>query len=943
MKMKMKKYTLCSLLSILMLASCTGETNTVSVVGLTCEYLDTPLGIDILRPRLGWKIVQTADAANGQLQTACQIIVSSTPEKLAANDGDLWNSGKMKSGQSIQVPYAGKPLQSMQSCYWKVRIWNNRREVTGWSKPSMWSMGILQPGDWKAQWIGDRPDTAQSAYLEYAKHHYDGKKGHQPPQVPSPLLRKSFGIDGEVRKAYLYVSALGYYEMYINGNRVGDRQLAPEWTDYYRRIQYQTFDLTNEVKKGDNILAAVLADGWYLGHLGPVRWIENFPRRGFYGNDRRLIAQLVVELADGSQQMIATDGSWKINPDSHILAADNFVGQIIDARKQIHGWELAGFDDAEWANVYVDSSVDKNLEAQKNEPIRIYREFKPVEITAWKDRFIVNFGQNIAGWCAMKIKGKAGTAITLRHAEWLKENGEVYTEALGKAKQTDVFILSGGDDYFEPRFTYHGFQYVEISGLDTAPDMNSIVARAVSSDPEVTGSFECSNPKLNQLFRNILQTQRNNMHSIPTDCPQRDERCGWLGDAQVFCQNSMFNMNMAGFYTKFVKDMRDATNDRGRFCSIVPSVKNEFFGKEWHGVPAWSDAGVIIPWRMYENYADVRLLEEHYAAMKKHVDEVRAVSPDLLWKEWTWNDWLNANTFSDPPENYDNTRGSIPQEEFATAFFAHTTRLLSKIAAVLDLKDDAKTYGNLADSIAAAFVGAFVGEGVKIDGHTQAAYALALHFDLLPDTMRRQAFDHLMECIEEYDCRISTGFFTTLMMMKELVRYGQTETAFKLLESERFPSWIYSINQGATTVWERWDAYVAGRGIHPSGMNSFDHYAIGSVGEWMYRHILGISPDIDRPGYEHFTIHPRPGGTLTRAKGSYHSIRGEIASSWKLEKGTFTLTVTIPPNSTATIVLPANDEKNVSVNGGKLKYTVSGDEISTTAGSGTYEFTVRME
>jgi alpha-L-rhamnosidase len=838
-----------------------------------------------------------------------------------------------------------------------VKIWNNHGEVTAWSEPALWRMGILRPEDWAAQWIGDQPDLALREYVDYVDKHFDKKNydpaiAENPPLLPSPLLRKTFEPEtsghGGVKSAYLYVSALGDYEMYINGVRTGNHQLAPEWTDYYNRVQYQVYDLTGKIRTGENILSAILADGWYLGKLGPVRWTggQLFPFRGFYGYDRRLIAQLHLELEDGHRQVIATDGSWKINPDGFILSADNFTGETIDARKRIPGWELPGFDDSAWANVYVDTGMQKNLEAQKNEPIRIHHELEPVEITRWNDKYIVNFGQNIAGWCALKVKGKAGDVVTLRHGEWINDDGSLYTHGLGHAKETDVFILSGGDDYFEPRFTYHGFQYAEISGLKEPPTSGTITAKAVASDPEVTGTFACSNPKLNQLFSNILWTQRNNLHSIPTDCPQRDERCGWLGDAQVFCQNSIFNMNMAAFYTKFIKDMRDAVAPNGQFYSIVPSVKHGKFGMDWYGGPAWADAGVIVPWQVYENYADRRALEEHYEAMKRFVESVYSDNPGFLWKKHksNYNDWLNANTFSNPPDNYDNTRGAMPGDVFNTAFFANSARLLSEIASVLGHGEDAVKYRELTDNIADAFVKNFVKEDGKIDGDVQGAYALALHFDLLPGHLQAPAFTHLLRCIEEYDYRISTGFVTTLMMMKELVRRGRVDIAYRLLESERFPSWIYAINQGATTVWERWDAYVKGRGIHPSGMNSFDHYSIGAIGEWMYRYILGINPDANHPGYEHFTIHPRLGGTLTWAKGSYNSIRGQIASSWKIENGQFLLDVTVPPNTRATVVLPARDAKSVYINGKQLKkassVSLENNELAVELGSGTYGFAV---
>jgi alpha-L-rhamnosidase len=914
-----KIYTFIMVIFTGLIISCSpAGTNLVSVVDLSCEYLVNPLGIDVVEPRLAWKIRQTDEARNNQLQKAYQIMVASSPEKLATDSADVWNSGKVKSAQSIQVVYAGKPLESMQQCWWKVRIWNNHGEVTDWSQPAHWGMGLLKPADWQSEWIGDQPDIALKEYLSYVRTHckepdFDLEKWKNPPLLPSPMLRKSFGVAGEVKQALLYVSALGYYEMWMNGDRIGNQQLAPEWTDYSLRVQYQTYDLTDKLKKGDNVISAVLADGWCVGRLAPVKWRKTFPHRGFSSPDRRLITKFVIEYSDGSREIIASDGSWKINPDGFIVTADNFVGETIDARKIPTGWQLPGFDDSDWKNVYVDKEVNRNLTAQMNEPMRIHHEIKPVNITQWNDKYIVNFGQNIAGWCSLKIKGKAGTTITLRHGEWLKNDGSIYTESLGYAKATDIFTLSGGDDVFEPRFTYHGFQYVEISGLDAAPSPDMITAKAVSSDPETTGTFECSNPALNKLYSNVAWTQRNNMYSFFTDNPSRDERTAALGDIHIFQPTSMFNMNMAGFYSKMVHDLRTGgIAHNGQFFSMIPSLRDQPFWDGWIGAPGWAEAGIIVPWQMYEYYGDKRALENLYDAMKSHVDATFKENPDLIWKvrHNSNNDWLNANTILDPPEaDYSTKRGMMPTDVFSTAYFAHGAKLLSTIALTLDRQDDAKYYGDLAAKIKDTFIKSYVGDDGKVEGNCQAAYALALNYDLIPDNLRDAAFAHLLECIEEYDYRLSTGFITTPMMMNELVVHNRIDVAYRLLESDRFPSWLYLVKQGATTVWERWDAYIAGRGIRMDKMNSFDHVAFGAVVEWMYRNILGINADIDHPGYEHFTIHPRTGGSLTWAKGSYNSIRGEIASSWKIENGRFILKVKIPANTTATVILPNGETK----------------------------------
>ena len=693
------------------------------------------------------------------------------------------------------------------------------------------------------------------------------------------------------------------------------------------------------------MLSSVLGDGWYLGMLGPTKWYGDYPRRGVYGNDRRLIAQLVIRYRNGSNQIVATDGTWKINTRGFILSADNFLGETIDARNMPQGWENVTFDDSSWGQAYVDAAVSKNLVAQKNEPVRIYKYLSPVKISPLGDKYIVDFGQSLTGWTRLKIMGERGTLIKIRHGEMLDDDGSLYTKNLAAALQIDEYTLSGGNDQFEPTFTYHGFRFIEISGLKHAPDKAMISACAISSDPEVTGSFACSKPKLIQLWHNILWTQRDNMTSIPTDCPQRDERMGWMGDAQVFCQNSMFNMDMAAFYTKWVQDIRDAQSERGAFPDIAPRPLADV---PFTNAPAWADAGVIIPWRMYQNYGDKEVLSRHYEAMKRYLANITTQNPGFLWLKDVGNqygDWLNANSVI--ADGYSRTRGEIPKEVFATAFYANSANLVSRIAAVLGNKKDALEYQQLFEKIRAKFNETYVdGEG-KIKGDTQSAYALALNFDLLPKEKQELAFNHLLRCIKEYDYRISTGFITTVMMMKELTKRGRNDIAYQLLESERLPSWLYSIDQGATTIWERWDGYVKGRGFQDPGMNSFCHYSIGSVGEWMYRTILGINPDDDAPGYKHFIIHPQPGGTLTWAKGSYNSIHGLIGSDWKTEKGVFILNVIIPVNTSATVILPAAAKELITLNSRPVPnslinsgYTIK-NETAVELGSGKYRLEVR--
>jgi len=500
---------------------------------------------------------------------------------------------------------------------------------------------------------------------------------------------------------------------------------------------------------------------------------------------------------------------------------------------------------------------------------------------------------------------------------------------------------------FEPHFTYHGFRYVEVTGLAKKPTLDALVGRVFCSASPITSRFECSNPMLNKLMENIVWTQRGNMHSTPTDCPQRDERLGWMGDAQVFAQTACFNMDMARFFTKWVRDIRDAQADDGRYPDFAPHPFDP--NEKFSGVPSWGDAGVIVPWRMYVNHGDRRVLEEHFESAQRWIEYVRTQSPDLIWtgkRGKDYGDWLNGDTLI--LEGWPKTGGAVPKELLATAFFAHSTELLAKMATVIGRTEEARRYGELAEAIKAAFNRQFVQADGRMTGNTQAGYALALRFNLLPEPLRTKAGQYMVEGIEAYKGHASTGIQSTVRMMLELTRNGYSDVAYRLINNRTVPSWGYTIDQGATTIWERWDGYVEGRGFQNPGMNSFNHYALGAVGEWVYRTVVGISPDEQRPGYKRFTIHPRPGGGLTWAKGAYDSPRGRIASAWRIEKGAFSLEVTVPTNTSAMVHLPTTDPGAVTEGGapvgkaaGVAPVGVENGAAVYRVGSGDYRFLVR--
>jgi alpha-L-rhamnosidase len=689
---------------------------------------------------------------------------------------------------------------------------------------------------------------------------------------------------------------LGIYNIYLNGKKVGGHILAPEWTDYFKRVQYQTNDVTRLINASQNVIGASLADGWYAGTM------FNHPNRGNYGFDRRLIAQLQIEYMDGSSDIIATDGSWKILKEGPIREVSIFDGEVFDENMNPSNWLQPGFNDDCWTPVTVDTSVSIILNAQMNEPIKVIRELKPVSVfEVNKETYIFDMGQNMVGWATLSLSYNPGKKIILRYGEMLNPDSTLYTENLRGAKQTDIYIPGKSDDlYFEPKFTYHGFRYVEITGLTKKPELGNALGEVIASGAPVSSWMETSDKELNKLWENILWTQLGNIYGVPTDCPQRDERAGWMGDAQVFCQTAMYNMDMAAFYTKWFRDIRDAQTENGRFPNYAPQA-----GMRYYDAPGWADAGVIIPWKFYETYGDKRTLSTQYEAMCKFIDFVYDKNPKLIRVNAVgdnYGDWLNGNTIK--ASDYPKEGGAVPKDVFNTAYFAYSTQLVANASKVLGEKVKYRHYDSLAKAIRKVFVIQFMDKNGVIKGNTQAGYAIALAFDLVPEKLKTTVAKHMLDAVTAYDYRLSTGIHSTARLMNELSKYGYTDVAYRLLQSHRFPSWFYSIDQGATTIWERWDGYVKGRGFQDPGMNSFNHYAIGSVGEWLYKHILGINPDEENPGYHHFIIQPQPGGSLTWAKGAYHSIMGEISVSWRKDDMGFTLDLEIPVNTTATVILP---------------------------------------
>ncbi len=889
----------------------------VRVSKLTCEYLDNPLGIDITQPGLSW-IVESEQ--RGQKQTAYQIRVASGQDLLKRDFADLWDSGKVTSDQCVLVPYKGKPLKSRMHCYWQVRIWDKNDTWSPWSDINMWSMGLLGKNDWQAQWIG------RNRNLDDYPAEFRGKDLRLP---PSPYLRKTFELDENPVQATLYVTALGLVEPSINGDKVGNRMFVPGWTDYNKRIYYHTFDVTHLLFKGENALGAILADGWYAGYVG-FCLDQNIPNpRNQYGDTPALLCQLEVELENGEKQVICSDSSWTsaIGP---IKEADLFMGETYDACSELLGWNHAGYIEKTWKPVDLIEPAKGVLQGYPTVPVRRTGEMTPIEITEpEKGVYLFNMGQNFAGFARIKVSGEAGSKIVIRYGEMLHPDGSLMTENLRFARATDTYILNGnGTELWQPRFTYHGFQYVEVRGLSFVPDEHTVTGIIVNSDIQPAGRLDCSDDMVNQLYSNILWTQRSNFFEVPTDCPQRDERCGWSGDAQIYVRSAAYNANIASFMRKWLVDLVDAQKEDGIFTDWAPY--SFVFKKEQ--ASGWVDAGVIVPWVIYQMYGDKRLLEYMYPAMRKFIEYLNNRSNGYLLtaNENDWGDWLAIGA-------------QTSLDYLATAFYAYDVKLMTEIAAVLGKDSDIQYYTDLFEKIRLAFKDKYVASNGRISEHTQTSYTLALYFGLLDPEQEARAAKYLADLIKENNGNLATGFLGVKHLLPSLTRFGYTDLAYQLLVNTDFPSWGYSVVNGATTIWERWNSYTIDGGFNPDGMNSFSHYAFGSVCEWMFAVMAGI--DNAEAGFKKILIKPQPNKIIQYVNSHYTSLYGRIESSWKIRDNDLVLDVTIPANTTAELHLPAFSIDEVKENmlpveqsGGVHFIEMQGEIAIFELESGSYHF-----
>jgi len=881
---------------------------------LRCEHLVEPLGIDTLQPRLSWIIAGSSETPRGITQSSYRILVASTPGILAHDQGDLWDSGQVASSETTEISYSGKALDSRQTCFWKVCLTDSLGKTRGWSTPAQWEMGLLHPEDWSAGWItGPTPANPTQK------------------NEPLPLLRTEFSVSNQpITKARLYVTALGLYEMELNGQRVGDHLFAPDWTDYSKRSRYQVYDVTRLVKSGANALGAILGDGWYSGHIG---------NGGFqaWGKIPALLAQLEVTHADGEVERIVTDSQWKTHP-SFIVSADNMLGETDDARLEIAGWSEPVLDDSEWSAVTMPLVAPRPLDAQVAPPVTETQELAPKSMQEpVPGHYVFDFGQNMVGFARIKVAASAGTKITLRHAEMLKADGTLYTANLRGASSIDNYICKGdGIETWQPHFTFHGFRYVEMTGLPQPPNLDAIRGIVIGTDIPHTGDFSCSNPEINQLQSNIQWGMRGNYLSVPTDCPQRDERMGWMGDAEVFVRTASYNGDIDAFFTKWLVDVDDAQRPDGWFTTVAPMPPggNRTYGDS--GAPAWGDSGVICPWTIYLMYGDKRILQQHLPAMTRWVEWCRANSTGLIRDKnrgHDYGDWLSQG---------ENT----PKELIGTAYFAYSTSLVSQSYAAVGDQASAEKYAQLFEQIKQAFNQRYVQPDGHIQGDTQADYAIALRFGLLPEELRPKAAQYLEENVKAHHDHLTTGFVGVSYLLPALSSQAKIDTAYHLLLQRTFPSWLFSVVHGATTVWERWDGWTPEKGFQDPGMNSFNHYSLGSCGEWMFDTVAGIDVDPTHPGFSRFLIHPQPGPGLSQAKATFDSVHGKITVEWTHQDGALSLHAIVPVNTSAVVYLPTMDISSVEEGGQPLSahpeiksLTESGQDIKCLVGSGDYHFT----
>lgn len=887
----------------------------VQVTDLTCEYTHNPLGIDVVQPRLAWKLLSEE---TDQRQTAYQILVSKDEKSLSGDKGTMWDSGRIQSDRSIHVTYAGLALKSRQRYFWKVRIWDKQGQVSGWSDPAWWEMGLLNPSDWQADWISAPPvfDWQQMNQRRSAM------ANSVPPEqdMPAPLFRQVFKLDKPVKSARVYIAGLGYYELSFNGKKAGDHVLDPAFTRYDKRALYVTHDVTGLLSRGENVVGVILGTGWY-----------DMPSRGVWGFDLAgwrarpvLRCQIHVEFEDGSETQIRSGKSWFCHP-GPVTFNSIRQGEFYDARLEQPGWNTARFEADGWQPVHSVPGPEGSLSAQMLPPIRIMKEISPVRISTINDSVhILDFGQSMAGLTQLKAEGKAGTAIRMIHGERLSEDGRVDQRDIASLVkndpfQTDQYIMKGeGVETWQPRFVYHGFRWIEVHGFPGHPTTENFTAKVVYTSFPRAGSFECSNKMFNQIQHNTLWSYTGNFHGYPTDCPHR-EKNGWTGDAHLAAETGLLNFGAQSAYTKWMTDIADEQKPSGEIAAIIPTCG---WGYYWGNGPAWDNAYILIPWYLYVYSGDTRILSKHYDQMKRYVDFLGTVADQHIVR-WGLGDWAPARTLA-------------PAEITSTAYYYVDALLVSKIAGLLGFEKEVETYSTLAREIREAFRQTFIdADSGHVGDGSQTAMACALYQGMVEGPEAGRILANLKAALESCDLNFDCGILGTKYLFNVLADHGEMKLAYSKVNTTDFPGWGHWVEQGATTLWEQWD-----------GTSSRIHVMYGDISAWFYKYLAGIRPDEAHPGFRHFFIQPWFPPDMQWVKASHESMYGTIRSEWEQTEKEIRLTIRIPVNTTATVRVPG-DLENPEVFGPdnkeiRIDWKVAGQSYyETLLGSGEYRVTGR--
>lgn len=891
----------------------------LSLQNLRCELLVNPKGIDVVQPALSWEF---DTGLRGVAQTAYQVLVASTKEKLLRNEADLWNSGKVISNQSIHRLYGGKVLQSRTECFWKIKSWTNKGE-TAWSEPAFWSMGLLDEKDWNARWIGLDSAFAWDSVSKFAR-------------LSARYFRKEFSSSKNIKKATAYIAGLGLYELYMNGQRIGNQVLAPVPTDYSKSVFYNTFDVTASLQKGANAMAAVLGNGRFFTmrqNYKPQKW-HNF---GY----PKMLLQLEIEYVDGSKQKIVSDESWKLTTEGPIRTNNEYDGEEYDATKELVDWNRPGFDDNKWQKVRFVKSPGGVLRAQMTANMKVMETILPKEVRELSsEKFIIDMGQNIAGWIKMKVQGQRGLKVTLRFAETLQNNGELFVANLRDAKVTDVYTLKGGEEeIWEPSFVYPGFRYVELTGYPSVPSLKNFEGRVVYDEMETTGSFETSNATINGIHRNAYWGIRSNYKGMPVDCPQRNERQPWLGDRSTGAYGESFLFDNGTLYTKWLDDIQQAQKETGSIPDVAPN-----FWYYYKDNMTWPGTYLMIANTIYNQYGNLYPLKKHYPFMRKWLSYMREkyMKNYILAKD-SYGDWCV------PPESLQmiRSRDSLRTTDGAligTAYYYYFLSLMQRFANLLDKPAEAKEYAVLSLNIKEAFQKKFYNANTKkYSNNTVTANILPLSFGLVSKDLEKTIFQNIVDKQKENGGHISTGVIGTQWLMRGLSANGRPDLAYQLATNKTYPSWGYMLENGATTIWELWNGNTA-----DPGMNSGNHVMLlGDLMVWFYENLAGIKTDTEKPGFKRIVMNPCLPDSLDFVKASYHSVHGLVKSEWKKEEGGFKWNISIPANTTALVYLPANSPgeitesgKSVSSSEGVRYLRNEGGRQLFEIGSGQYEFVV---